>query len=217
MSETLLQAMAQSVIDGEKELAEALAREALQNQIPPLAAISQGYVKGIESIGERFGRGDCFLPELVMAAEAMKAALEILEPELTASGQEIPAFGKAVAGTVKGDVHDIGKSIVCTMFTAQGFRVIDLGVDVSPEQFVQAVQELHPDLVLLSALLTTTLPNQRKTIQALAEAGLRDRVKVLVGGAPASQEWADSIQADGYGANAIEAVNLAMALLDAPA
>lgn len=217
MGEDLLLAMAESVIEGDKETAGRLAEEALAKKMSPLSAVTDGFVKGIQEMGDRFGAGECYLPELVMAAEAMKSALAILEPELAARGLERSTFGKAVAGTVEGDIHEIGKSIVCTMLIASGFEVVDLGVDVAPEQVVEAVREHQPDLVLLSALLTTTMPKQGETIEALIEADLRDQVKVMVGGAPLTQEWCDSIHADGYGADAIAAVNLAKLLLDAPA
>jgi corrinoid protein of di/trimethylamine methyltransferase len=217
MSEEFLHSMAQSVIDGDREEADRLARQALDLSLPPLTAINDGYLRGLQVIGDRFGVGDCFLPDLVMAAEAMKSALAILEPSLQASGEKRHSFGKAVAGTVKGDIHDIGKSIVCTMLTAHGFEVIDLGVDVSPEQYVEAVRQHQPDLVMLSALLTTTMSNQQKTIELLKTAGLRDGVRVMVGGAPVTQEWAKQIEADGFGADAIEAVSLAKMLLDRPA
>jgi corrinoid protein of di/trimethylamine methyltransferase len=217
VGEDLLLAMAESVIEGDKEAASRLAQQAIAEKMSALTVITQGFVKGIQEVGERFAAGDCYLPELVMAAEALKRALAILEPELEARGQELPSFGKAIAGTVQGDMHDIGKSIVCTMFVAHGFEVVDLGVDVSPERFVEAVRQHQPDLVLLSALLTTTMPIQGETIEALVEADLRDQVKVMVGGAPTTPEWSDRIHADGHGADAIAAVALAKLLLDAPA
>ncbi|HOU27974.1 MAG TPA: cobalamin-dependent protein, partial [Thermoleophilia bacterium] len=158
-------------------------------------------------------RGEFFLPELVQGAEAMKAAVAVLQPALDASGAERKALGTAVAGTVAGDIHEIGKTIVCSMLSAAGFTVTDVGCDVPVEAFVEKVREMQPDLLLLSALLTTTMPNQQKTIAALKDAGLRDAVKVMIGGAPTTRAWADEIGADGYAEDAIEAVETAKSIL----
>ena len=158
-------------------------------------------------------RGEFFLPELVQGAEAMKAAVAVLQPALDAYGSGRKALGIAVAGTVAGDIHEIGKTIVCSMLSAAGFTVTDVGCDVPVDTFIAKVKELNPDLLLLSALLTTTMPNQQKTIEALKEAGLRDSVKVMIGGAPTTRAWADEIGADGYSEDAIEAVTTAKGLL----
>lgn len=205
--------MAEAVIDGEKERAVELAQEALHLEIPPLEAINKGYIVGIQKVGELFEKGDFFLPELVMGAEAMQAALAVLEPELKRRHQKRERLGSAIAGTVEGDIHQIGKRLVCTMLVANGFDVLDLGPDVATETFIEKVRELQPDLLLLSALMTTTMPEQRSVIEALKGGGLRDRVKVMVGGAAVSPSWAEEIGADGYAENAIEAVKVAKALV----
>jgi len=205
--------MAQAVIDGEKEKAVELAQEALHLAIPPLEAINKGYIVGIQKVGELFEKGDFFLPELVMGAEAMQAALAVFEPELKKRQEERERLGTAVAGTVEGDIHEIGKRLVCTMLVANGFDVLDLGPDVSAETFIEKVRELKPDLLLLSALMTTTMPEQKLVIEALKGAGLRERVKVMVGGAAVSPSWAGEIGADGYADNAIEAVQVAKGLV----
>lgn len=205
----LFEQMIQSIIDGEDEEAARLAQEAVSRGISPLEAINEGFSKGILEVGERFAKGIFFLPEIVMGAEAMKAAISVLEPELLRRKEERQSLGLAVAGTVAGDIHDIGKNLVCTLLTASGFDVINLGVDVSTDTFVKEVRERQPDLLLLSALITTTMVNQRSVIQALKEAGIRDKVKVMVGGAPVTSSWAEEIEADGYAENATEAVKVA--------
>ncbi|HAL61419.1 MAG TPA: hypothetical protein DCP08_03320 [Chloroflexi bacterium] len=211
----LFSRMAQAVIDGEKERAVELAQEALRLEIPPLEAINKGYIVGIQKVGELFEKGDFFLPELVMGAEAMQAALAVLEPELQKRQEVRERLGTAVAGTVEGDIHEIGKRLVCTMLVANGFDVLDLGPDVAAETFIEKVRELKPDLLLLSALMTTTMPEQKEVIEALKEAGLRRKVKVMVGGAAVTPSWAQEIGADGYAENAIGAVEVAKGLVEA--
>jgi corrinoid protein of di/trimethylamine methyltransferase len=214
VSDELFAKMAQSIIDGEAEDAAALAQEGLDAGIAPGDILDQGFVKGIEEVGDLFARGEFFLPELVQGAEAMKAAVAVLDPALQAAGGAgRHSLGSAVAGTVAGDIHEIGKTIVCSMLSAAGFSVTDVGCDVPVETFISKVKETHADLLLLSALLTTTMPNQAKTIEALKEAGLRESVKVMIGGAPTTRAWADEIGADGYAEDAIEAVAAAKALL----
>jgi len=213
VSDELYAKMAQTIIDGEDDDAARLAQEGLDAGLDPADILDKGYVKGIEEVGELFAKGEFFLPELVQGAEAMKAAVAVLEPALEASGGQSRSLGSAVAGTVAGDIHEIGKTIVCSMMSAAGFKVVDVGCDVAIETFVEQVKETKPDLLLLSALLTTTMPNQAKTIEALKEAGLRDGVKVMIGGAPTTRAWADEIGADGYAEDAIEAVNAARGLL----
>jgi corrinoid protein of di/trimethylamine methyltransferase len=205
--------MKQSVIDGEADDAAALAQQGLDAGLAAVDILDEGFVKGIEEVGDLFARGDFFLPELVQGAEAMKAAVAVLQPALDASGTGSRALGVAVAGTVSGDIHEIGKTIVCSMMSAAGFTVTDVGCDVPVDTFVEQVKELKPDLLLLSALLTTTMPNQQKTIEALKAAGLRDSVKVMIGGAPTTRAWADEIGADGYSEDAIEAVATAKGLM----
>lgn len=215
MSEEIFQKLAQAVIDGEPEDAEALAQQALEQGVDPLDCINLGLVKGIQRVGELFANGDYFLPELIIGADAMKSALDVLEPSLL-EGQKREVVGKVVLGTVQGDLHEIGKTLVGTMLTANGFRVMDIGVDRKPAEFIAAIKDMEADIVGASALLTTTMLQQRKLIEAIQEAGLRDKVKVLIGGAPVTESFAREIGADGYAEDAISAVNVAYRLMDAP-
>ena len=212
-TDELYQAMSQSVIDGEPEQAEALAQKAVRLDLNPLEVIDYGYTRGMNVLGDRFARGEVFLPHLVMGGEAMKAAIAVLEPELARRQQQRQVLGKVVIGTVAGDIHEIGKSLVATMLSANGFQVFDLGVDVPIATFVDKAREVEADIVGLSALLTTTMLNQGKVIESFQEAGLREKVKVIVGGAPVSQSWAEEIGADGYSENAVGAVALAKELM----
>jgi dimethylamine corrinoid protein len=210
--ETFL-AMRQSVLDGAPEHAAELARASLVLGIDPLDSINLGYVPGMNDVGERYGCAQVFLPDLMASSEAMEAAISVLEPELKRRGNERPILGTVVLGTTKGDIHEIGKKLVATLLSANGFRVHDLGADVPAELFVRKVGELKADIVGISALLTTTMAGQKKVIDALKEAGLRAGVKVIVGGAPVTRQWADEIGADGYGADAMSAVALVKSLL----
>jgi corrinoid protein of di/trimethylamine methyltransferase len=214
MSEELLDKLAQAVIDGEPEDAEELARQALDRGLDPLMCINEGLTRGIDRVGELFASGEYFLPDLIIGGEAMKEALAVLEPAL-AEDQEREVVGRVVLGTVEGDLHEIGKTLVGTMLTANGFLVTDIGIDKPAADFVAAVRETNATLVGASALLTTTIPEQQRIIEALAEAGLRARVKVMVGGAPVTQSWADKIGADGYAKDAIAAVAVAKRLVGA--
>ena len=215
--EKLLEEMTSAVIAGFPEQASDLAEEALRAGIDPLAAIDEGLKPGMDVIGESFAKGEVFIPDLVLASEAMKAAIAVLEPELRKRKQQREVVGRVVIGTVQGDIHEIGKTLVTTMLAANGFEMHDLGVDVSPQQFVDTVREVNADLVGMSALLTTTMINQEVVIKTLKDAGLRDKVKVMVGGAPVSPNWAEEIGADGYAEDALSAVALAFKLIDAPA
>jgi len=215
MPEELFSAMRQSIIDGEAEQAADLARQALAQGLDPLAAIDQGFVPGVLYVGEQFGRGEMFLPDLVLAGEALKAAVAVLEPEMQRRGVQRQTLGKVVLGTVKGDIHEIGKTLVGAVLTAHGFAVYDLGVDVPFAQFAAKAREVGADIVGVSALLTTTMAGQRAVIQALEEADLRPQVKVMVGGAPVTRRWAEEIGADGYGEDAIAAVAVARRLVGA--
>ncbi len=215
MSIELFSKLAQAVVDGEAETAENLARQALEEGIDPLACIDQGLVKGIQRVGELFSQGEYFLPELIMGAGAMKTALKILEPALL-EGQQRKVVGKVVLGTVQGDLHEIGKTLVGIILSANGFRVMDIGVDNSAEEFIAAVREIDADIVGASALLTTTMTQQKKLIEALEEAGLRERVKVMIGGAPVTAGYAKEIGADGYAEDAMSALDIAYRLMDAP-
>jgi corrinoid protein of di/trimethylamine methyltransferase len=211
MSQEIFQRLAQVVIDGEPEEAEELARQALALGLDPLECINRGLSPGIDRVGELFATGDYFLPDLIIGGDAMKAALEVLEPALTGD-QSRKILGRVVLGTVEGDLHEIGKTLVGTMLTANGFQVIDIGVDKPAADFVAAVRENSATLVGASALLTTTMLHQREVIEALREAGLGDQVKVMVGGAPITENWAKEIGADGYAEDAIGAVAVAKRL-----
>jgi 5-methyltetrahydrofolate--homocysteine methyltransferase len=197
-------ALNQAVLEGDRIRTEELTRQALGEKQDPKDIIRQGLLTAMAEVGEKFSQGDLFVPEMLMSAKAMKAALAILEPLLKGTGYE-PA-GKVVLGTVKGDLHDIGKNLVKIMLEGAGFEVIDLGVDAGPEKFVAAVQQHRPKLVAMSALLTTTMLAMPETIQALDEAGLRTGIKVIIGGAAVTQKYADEIKADGYGVDASQAV-----------
>lgn len=213
MSKELFEAMAQSIIAGEPDDARELALRAVHQGIDPLAAINQGFVMGVNFVGEQFSLGNMYLPELVAAGEAMKTAVAVLEPEMAKRGSERKILGKVVIGTIQGDIHDIGKTLVATMLSASGFQVYDLGVDVPIATFVQKAREVKADIVGLSALLTTTMVKQKDVIEALEDVGLRPKVKVMVGGAPVTRGWAQEIGADGYSEDAIGAVNLARKML----
>jgi len=205
--------MEQSVINYDKDEAVRLANMALEKGIEPVAAINEGFVKGIQVVGDLFGREEIFLPELVMGADAMTAATDILGEAIKKSGGKAKYLATGIAGTVEGDIHVIGINLVTTFLVANGFNIKFLGTNVSSSLFVDQAKELKPDLILLSALLTTTMPNQKEVIDSLKEAGIRENVKVIVGGAPVSQDWADKIGADGYGENAGAAVEVAKKLM----
>ena len=213
MSDELFAALRQSVIDGDAVQSATLAQQALDDGVPPLDAIEIGLVPGLSYVGEQFGEGELFLPDMMLAARAMQKALDILEPELQAQSAQRKVVGRVVIGTVKGDIHEIGKNLVGMMLSTSGFEVHDLGVDVAPDRFVEAAREHNADIVGVSALLTTTMAGQRTVVEALVTAGLRERVRVIVGGAPASESWAKEIGADGYSEDAIGAVALARKLL----
>ena len=213
MTEELFKQMAQSVIDGDDAGAAELARQALEKGIDPLEAIYQGFTPGMDMVGELYSSGEYFLPDLILGGEAMKAALAVLEPALQAAGQERKVLGTVVLGTVKGDIHEIGKALVGSMLSANGFLVHDVGIDVEADEFVAQAREHNADIVALSALLTTTMLHQREVIEHLSEAGLRDRVKVMVGGSPVTQAWADQIGADGFAEDAANAAVVAKKLM----
>jgi corrinoid protein of di/trimethylamine methyltransferase len=215
MSEELFKQMAQAVIDGDDDEAAALAQQALDEGISPLEAINQGFTPGMDTVGELYSTGEYFLPDLILGGEAMKTALAVLEPALKSAGQARQVLGKVVLGTVKGDIHEIGKSLVGSMLAANGFEVFDVGIDVESEEFVAQVRQYDADILALSALLTTTMLHQRTVIEHLSEAGLRDRVKVMVGGSPVTQGWADEIGADGFAEDAANAVVVAKRLMGA--
>jgi corrinoid protein of di/trimethylamine methyltransferase len=212
MSEEIYRQLAQAVIDGEPEEAVELAQQALDQGLDPLACINQGLSPGIDRVGALFASGEYFLPDLIIGGEAMKQALAILEPALV-GGEDRKVLGRIVLGTVEGDLHEIGKTLVGTMLTANGFHVEDIGIDQPAANFIAAVEKNNAHIVGASALLTTTMGEQKKIVEELEEAGLRDQVKVMVGGAPVTQKWADEIGADGFAKDAISAVALAKRLV----
>ena len=216
MTEDLIIKLKNAVIEGEPEDAAKIATEALGQNMDPLQCINLGLMPGIQKTGDLFSEGEYFLPELIMGAEAMKEALSILEPALV-GGQKRDVVGRVVLGTVQGDLHEIGKTLVGTMLTANGFQVTDIGVDQTPDDFIKAIIENKADIVGASALLTTTMLQQKKLIEGLEGAGLRDKIKVMIGGAPVTDKFADDIGADGYAQDAISAVDLAFRLMDPPA
>lgn len=215
MDKERFESMAQSVVDGEVEDAERLARQAIEQGVDPLDAINQGFVVGVNHVGEEYAAGEMFLPDLVLAGEAMKAAVAVLEPEMQRRGTKRQMLGTVVIGTVDGDIHDIGKTLVATMLAASGFQVYDMGVDVPVQTFLEKARETSADIVGLSALLTTTMVKQKDVIEALEEAGLRPQIKVMVGGAPVTRTWAEEIGADGFSEDAIGAVAVAKELVGA--
>ncbi len=208
--------MNEAIVAGDRETAARLAAEAVTAGLDLTEVVERGYVPGIQKVGELWEQGEYFLPELISSAEAMKAAMAVLEPEFERRHIGSRMGGKVVIGTIEGDIHDIGKNLVASMLQAGGFEVYDLGADVKLERFVDKAEEVGAALICLSALLTTTMINQRRLIGLLQEKGLRGKYKVLVGGAPASKRWAEEIGADGYAENAVAAVRLAKALAGRP-
>lgn len=206
--------LSDGVIQGDSEVVMALTREALDRGIDPLEVINEGFMPGMSTVGNSFAAGECFLPDLIMAGEAMTTGIAMLNPVLKAAEATAWSAGKVLLGTVEGDIHEIGKNLVGTMLTAGGFEVVDLGVDVPVSVFVEKVKELEPDLIGMSALLTTTMTKQQVVIEELIKAGLRDSVKVMVGGAPVTPEWAERIGADGYAGDAVKATTVARSLLN---
>jgi trimethylamine corrinoid protein len=211
--EDLLNAMAQSVIDGDPEAATRLAKEGLEKKIDPVMAIESGYAKGMETVGLRFEKGDCFLPEVLLAEEAMTAAVEILKPKIEEKAEKKIYKGKIIIGTIQGDVHDIGKNIVKLILGVNGFEVIDLGRDVPVKTFIETAKRERPDIIAASALMTTTMVYMPELIKQLKELGIRDQFKVIVGGAPVIPDWARKIGADGYGKDTKEALEVSSKLV----
>jgi len=201
----------QAIIDGNADTVNALTQALLATGVPAKEILDGALLPGMEVVGERMRSGDCFIPEVLLSARTMQGALDILKPHMLAG--ESTSAGTVVLGTVEGDLHDIGKNLVGMMLQGAGFEVVNLGTGVTAEAFVGAVREHQPQILGMSALLTTTLPHMAETLVALREAGLRDSVKVMVGGAPVTQAWADEVGADGYGANAGMAVERAKALV----
>jgi len=196
-----------AVVRGDAKATQALTQEALAEGVDPLELVNQYMVPAMDEVGRRFECNEYFVPELLISARAMKAALELLRPLLTARGDK--PVGRVAIGTVKGDLHDIGKNLVASLLEGGGFEVIDLGVNVAPEQFIATINQKQANIIAMSALLTTTMPAMKTTIDVLKQAGVRDKVKVLIGGAPITQKYADEIGADGYSESAVGAVALA--------
>ena len=205
MSSPILEQLCQAVIDGDVDKVNQLCREALQRGIDPLEAISKGLARGAKELGDRFGRGEVFLVDLMLAGEAMKAGTAMLLPNVKEASTRRQSLGKVLMGTVKGDIHSIGKDIVATLTEAEGFEVENIGEDIPEGTFVGKVKEHKPSVLGLSSLMTVTMPAQREVIKLLENDALRSQVKVIVGGAPTSQNWADEIGADGWAGDAVSA------------
>jgi corrinoid protein of di/trimethylamine methyltransferase len=209
----LLDRLARSVMDGEPEEAEAAAEASLEAGLDPMEAIENGLAAGVKTVGEGFGRGELFLMDLMAAAEAMKAGLQVLQPVLQEAGREVKTLGRILIGTVEGDIHDIGKSITASILFANGFEVIDLGVDVPTQTFIEKALEHKPDIIGLSALMSTTMHAQKDVINQLKNRGL-DHIKVIIGGAVVNQEWAEEIGADAWSKDALDSAEKAKKLTE---
>jgi corrinoid protein of di/trimethylamine methyltransferase len=205
--------LSEAIQAAEKESALEYAEQGLSDGIPALDLVNQACIPAMRELGDLWEEGEIFLPELMLSAETMKAVMAILTPKMAAEQSGSSSFGRVVIGTIQGDIHDIGKSLVAAMLEASGFEVRDLGADVPLEKFCNVAEEFNANLICLSALLTTTMMGQKTVIEMLAQRGLHGRVKVMVGGAPVSRKWAEDIGADGYGENAIEAVRMARELV----
>jgi 5-methyltetrahydrofolate--homocysteine methyltransferase len=206
-----LQELFDAILSGNAEQAKQKVQAALDLDLEPSQILNQGMIAAMAEVGERFEKGEYFVPEMLIAARAMQQGLLILKPHLQQS--DLVSQGKVVIGTVKGDLHDIGKNLVSMMMEGAGFEMVDLGTDVSAEKFLEAVKQTEANVVAMSALLTTTMPNMKTVIQALKEAGLRDQVKVVIGGAPVTENYAQEIGADGYASDASRAVKMTKTLL----
>ncbi len=209
----LTKAVFDAIIDGSAEQTSQAVQSAIDAGLDPATILNDGMIAAMTEVGQLFEEGEFFVPEMLISARAMQTGLSLLKPQLNQGNYQ--AAGKVVAGTVKGDMHDIGKNLVCMMLEGAAFEIVDLGSDVSPQQFVEAIQNSGANLVAMSALLTTTMPNMKTTIQAIEEAGLRNKVKILVGGAPVTSQFAESIGADGFAPDASRAVSIAKALTGA--
>jgi len=208
-----LQALGTAVINGDRDEAARLAQQAVDEGIDPESIVNDGLIVGMDEVGRRFKANEFYVPEVLIAARAMHGGMDVVKPLLAARG--IEPRGRVMIGTAQGDLHDIGKNLVSMMLEGGGFEMIDLGVDVSPDQFVEGVKEHSPNALAISALLTTTMPGMKDTIEALEAAGLRDQIKVMIGGAPVTQDYADEIGADGYAPDAASAVDLTAELMGA--
>jgi len=212
MSE-IFERLSTAVLEGDAEKAHKLVERGLKQGLSPKEILDNGLIVGMDEVGARFKRGDMFVPEVLMSADSMAAGMEILRPLLIESGAEM--LGKIVMGTVKGDLHDIGKNLVSMLCEGAGFEIVDIGFNAEPEKFIEAIKQHQPQVVGMSAMLTTTMRAMGQTIKAIEEAGLRDQVKIMVGGAPVDRDFADAISADGYGSNAPSGADLAKQLVGA--
>jgi len=211
--ENVLEVIREAIMEGDMPLTQEKVQEAIDAGVAPGDILQEGLVTAMAEVGRLFEEGEYFVPEMLIAARAMKAGLALLRPLLVEA--DVKPAGKVAAGTVKGDLHDIGKNLVCMMLEGAGFEIVDLGVDVGPDKFLDAVVNKGVDVVAMSALLTTTMPNMKVTVDALKEAGVRDKVKVIIGGAPVTDAYAAEISADGYAPDASRAVALAKSLVAA--
>jgi 5-methyltetrahydrofolate--homocysteine methyltransferase len=210
---TIVQEIYEGVINGQNPVVQQKVREALEAGVDPALILNQGMIAAMAEVGRRFEEGEYYVPEMLIAARAMQGGLAILKPHLQSS--DIKSAGKVVIGTVKGDLHDIGKNLVAMMLEGAGFEIVDLGTDVSPQKFVDAARSSNADIIAMSALLTTTMTNMKTTVAAVEEAGLRGKVKIMIGGAPVTDSYAKQIGADGYGVDASRAVSVAKTLMSA--
>jgi len=211
MANELLDSLIEAVVEGDPELVVELTEEAISQGIEPLIILNEALTKGITIVGDHFSTGHYYLPDLLLGAKAMDAGVKKLEPLLVGTAREF--YGKVLMGTVQGDLHEIGKNIVGMMLKTSGFEVIDLGIDVPANKFIEKAKELKPDIIGISALLTTTIGRQKEIIELLIEEGLRDQVKVMIGGAPINGAWAEKIGADGYAEDALSSVVIAKKLI----
>jgi corrinoid protein of di/trimethylamine methyltransferase len=214
MGVEIIENLKKAIFEYDSDAAAKWARKAVEEQMEPTTALAAATTAAIRRIGDRFGKGELFLPDLVGAADALAAATPVLNEAIAQTGTHIESLGTVIIGTVFGDIHTIGKSMVATLLTAEGFEVNDLGINVTAEQFLNGVKDHQPHILAMSALMTTTVPEQRKVIERLAEEGLRDKVRIMVGGGALTQEFADRIGADGYDPTAPGAVKLARQLLE---
>jgi 5-methyltetrahydrofolate--homocysteine methyltransferase len=207
----IISALYNAILEGDVDITKKTVQAALDASLEPGQILADGMIAAMKEVGKRFEDGDYFVPEMLIAARAMQAGMALLKPYLVSS--DVKSAGKVSIGTVKGDLHDIGKNLVALMLEGAGFEVKDLGVDVPPEKFIEAINTGSADIIALSSLLTTTMPNIKTTVEAIQQAGLRDKVKIIIGGAPVTQDYANEIGADGYSADASRAVSLAQSLM----
>lgn len=211
----ILNNLSNAIIEGNEEAVKKSAQQAIDDELDALEAVDQGLSRGMGIVGERFETGEVFLPELLMAAEAFNAAMEILNPVIAANKQKVVKRGTFLLATVKGDQHNIGKNILSTVLETNGFDVVDIGIDQPTLEIIEAAEKNKADFIGLSSVMTTTMPYQKEVVDTLKEMGLRDKYFVLVGGGPVTREWADEIGADGYGDTAVDAIEVAKMLLAA--